>query len=78
MLGNEAFDREEMIKARREATLRRMADYGGTILAVPDTTGVNYNTRIKTEGIGYIGGKTMGVNVHSCLAVTGDGLVLGI
>jgi hypothetical protein len=51
---------------------------GGTILAVQDTTGVNYTTHLKTEGIGYISDKTLGVNVHSCLAVTGDGLVLGL
>jgi hypothetical protein len=55
-----------------------MAAYGGMVLAVQDTTGVNYNTHIKTEGIGYISDKTLGVNVHSCLAVTGDGLVLGV
>jgi hypothetical protein len=78
MLGNDAFDREEIIKAHREVTLRRMADYGGTILAVQDTTGVNYNTHLKTEGIGYISDKTMGVNVHSCLAVSAGGLVLGV
>jgi hypothetical protein len=57
MPGNDAFDREEIIKTHREATLRRMADYGGTILAVQDTTGVN---------------------VHSCLAVSAEGLVLGV
>jgi hypothetical protein len=39
MLGNEDFDREEIIKARREATIRRMSGSGGTILAVQDTTG---------------------------------------
>jgi hypothetical protein len=50
MPGNEAFDREEIIKAHREATLRRMANYGGTVLAVQDTAGVNYNTRLKTGG----------------------------
>jgi hypothetical protein len=43
MLGNEKFDREEIARAYREATIRRMAEYGGTILAVQDTTGVNYN-----------------------------------
>jgi hypothetical protein len=32
---------------------------------------------VKTEGIGYIGDKTLGVNIHSCLAVSADGLVLG-
>jgi hypothetical protein len=29
------------------------------------------------EGNGYISDKTMGVNIHTCLAVTPDGLVLG-
>jgi hypothetical protein len=78
MLSNEAFDPVAILRAHREATIRRMVDYGGTILVVQDTTGVNYNTHLKTEGIGYISDKTMGVNVHSCLAVSTDGLVLGI
>jgi hypothetical protein len=30
------------------------------------------------EGNGYIGDKTMGVNIHSSLAVTPEGLVLGV
>jgi hypothetical protein len=55
-----------------------MVEHGGTILAVQDTTGVNYNTRVKTEGTGHISDKTLGVNVHSRLAVTADGLVLGV
>jgi hypothetical protein len=49
---------EEYYKNNEEP--RRMAGYGGTILAVQDTTGVNYNTHLKTEGIGYISDKTMG------------------
>jgi hypothetical protein len=78
MPGNEDFDREEIIRAHREATRRRMSGYGGTILAVQDTTGVNYNRHVKTGGTGYISDKTLGVNVHSCLAVTTDGLVPGL
>jgi hypothetical protein len=78
MLGNEDFDREEIIRVHREATLRRMSGYSGTILAVQDTTAVNDNTHLKTEGIGYISDKTLGVNIHSWLAVTGNGLVLGL
>jgi hypothetical protein len=34
MLGNEAFDPEEINRAYQETTIRRMADYGGTSLAV--------------------------------------------
>jgi hypothetical protein len=78
MLGNEAFDRDEIARAHRGATIRRMSEYGGTILAVQDTTGVNYNNHLKTDGIGYISDKTLGVNIHSCIAVSADGLVLGV
>jgi hypothetical protein len=54
-----------------------MVEHGGTIPAVRDTTGVNDNTPVKTEGTGYIGDQTLGVNVPGCLAVTADGLVWG-
>jgi hypothetical protein len=47
------------------------------ILAVQDTTSVNYDSQQKMEGLGYINGKTIGVNIHTCLAVTPEGLVLG-
>jgi hypothetical protein len=58
MLGKEDFDRQEIIRAHLEATIRRMAKCGGPILAVQDTTGVNYNTHIRIyPGIrpGWIG-----------------------
>jgi hypothetical protein len=42
MPGNENFYRQEILRAHREATLRRMAGYGGTILAVQDTLGVTF------------------------------------
>ena len=77
MPGNEVFDRDEIVRAHRTATIRRIDEYGGTIPAVQDTTGVNYNNHLKTEGIGYISDKTPGVNVHTCLAVTADGPVPG-
>ncbi|MDR2730309.1 MAG: hypothetical protein LBB81_05360 [Treponema sp.] len=47
---------------------------GGTILAVQDATSLNYNTHEKTEGISYISDKTLGLNIHSCLAVSAWGL----
>jgi hypothetical protein len=40
--------------------------------------GVNRNTRPKTEGMGRISGRTRGVNAHSCLAASAEGLVLGV
>ncbi|MDR3356042.1 MAG: hypothetical protein LBO04_02530 [Spirochaetaceae bacterium] len=48
------------------------------ILAARDTTSVNYNSQQKMEGNGYIGGNTMGGNIHSALAVSPDGLALGV
>ncbi|MDR1029717.1 MAG: hypothetical protein LBL76_02470 [Treponema sp.] len=44
-MGNEDFNRQEIIRTHHEATIRRMAAYGGTILAVQDTTGVNYHVK---------------------------------
>jgi len=78
LLGNEGMDREEILRANREATIGRIMQQGGTILAVQDTTSLNYDTHEKTEGIGYISDKTLGVNIHSCLAVSAEGLALGI
>jgi hypothetical protein len=49
-----------------------------TILAVQDTTSLNYNTHTKMKGLGYISDKTLGVNIHTCLAVTVKGLALGV
>jgi hypothetical protein len=78
MLGNENLDLEEILRTHREATVRRMIQLGETVLALQDTTSLNYNTHEKTEGIGYISDKTLGVNIHSCLGVTASGLTLGL
>jgi len=78
MLSNDGLDREEILRTHREATIRRMLQSGKTILAVQDTASLNYNNQTKMNGIGYICEQTMGVNIHSCLAVTADGLVLGV
>ena len=78
LLSNDRLDREEILRTHREAVLKRMVHSGKTILAVQDTTSLNYNNRTKMEGIGYICEQTLGVNIHSSLAVTVDGLVLGV
>ena len=78
MLGNENLDREAILRTHREQTARRMAQAAETILLIQDTTSLNYNTQLKTQGIGYISDKTLGVNIHTCLAVTTSGLVLGV
>jgi hypothetical protein len=78
MLGNENLDREEIQRVHREATGRRILELGEPVLAIQDTANLNYNTQTKMERIGYVGDKTLGVNIHSCLAVTAKGLALGV
>ena len=78
MLGNESVDREEILRVHKEETIKRILSENKTILAIQDTTSLNYNTHKKTDGIGYVSNKILGVNIHTCLAVTTDGLVLGV
>jgi len=78
MLGNEDLSYKEILQSHRESTIKRIISEGKTILAVQDTTTLNYNKHNKTAGIGYVSDKTLGLNIHSCLAVTTDGLVLGL
>jgi hypothetical protein len=78
MLGNENLDTEEILPVHREQTVNRIIQMGKPVLAIQDTTSLTYNTQTKMEGIGYISDKTLGVNIHSCLAFTTDGLTLGV
>jgi len=77
MLNNENFDEDEIFEAHRKATIARI-EKQQVILAVQDTTGINYANHLKTEAMGYNCEQTLGVNLHSCLAVRPDGLVLGL
>jgi len=78
LLGNDRLDRDEILNRHRKSTVKRMIESGETILAIQDTSGLNYNTQKKMEGIGYICDKSLGVNMHSCVAVTTKGLSLGL
>jgi hypothetical protein len=77
MLGNEKLDRQEILRCHREATIERMGGHD-VILAIQDTTSVNYENHTKMEGLGYNCDKALGINIHSCLAVTTEGLALGL
>jgi len=77
LLSNEKTNKEEILRAHRESTKQRIQGHD-VILAIQDTMSVNYNSQTKTEGIGYISDKTLGVNIHSSLAVTPEGLILGV
>src|SRR5215469_17414434 len=45
LLSNDNVHREKILQTHREATIRRMIQSEKIILAVQDTTGLNYNTQ---------------------------------
>ena len=66
-------------EAHHQATLQRVQDHP-VILAVQDTTTLNYSTHPQTQGLGSIGShspKTVGLIMHSTLAITPTGVPLG-
>jgi hypothetical protein len=79
------FDNDEVSPERIQAphqqrTVERMAEHP-RVLAVQDTTFLNYTHHPKTEGLGPIGKKGQkqyGLGLHSTLAVLPNGLPLGL
>jgi hypothetical protein len=73
---------EAMIATHRKRTIERMMSHD-TVLVVQDTTDLNFATRHHTKGLGLIGtnqtgAKSLGLHLHSSLALTTDGLPLGV
>jgi len=73
---------ENILKPHRERTLRRMQAQP-TVLCVQDGTDLNFSTHPQTTGLGVIGtnqtGTTsLGLHLHSMLALTPEGLPLGV
>ena len=75
------------IMATHSAKTARRADEYDTILAIQDTSYFNYTSHPKTEGLGEISMKkgkhvkeiySHGLAMHACLAVTTQGLPLGL
>jgi hypothetical protein len=79
MFNSPFFNIAEVKRSHRDATIKRIESLKpGVILAVQGTTGVNYANHKKTLGMGLFCDKTLGINLHTCLAVTPEGLVLGV
>jgi hypothetical protein len=73
---------EAMIATHRERTIERMMSHD-TVLVVQDTTDLNFATHHKTSGLGAIGKnqsgtKSNGLQLHSSLVLTAEGLPLGV
>jgi hypothetical protein len=66
--------------AHRNSTLERLPDsHDEPLLAVQDTTPIDFTDHPHTEGLGYLTGKRRrGLFLHSTLAVSADGVPLGL
>ena len=71
-----------ILKPHRERTIRRMMGQK-TVLCIQDGTSLDYSSLNKCEGLGVIGSnqtgaKSLGLHLHTTLAVTSEGLPLGV
>lgn len=77
---NEKVTAERILSPHQQRTVERMQQHS-LVLAIQDTSFLNYSHHPKTKGTGAIGTKAQkqaGFVMHSTLAVTGEGLPLGL
>jgi hypothetical protein len=78
---HENVDMQGILEPHYESTLSRVAKEK-TVLAIQDTTSVNYSAHLATEGLGPIGTSqgqlSVGLYVHSTLALNLAGTPLGL
>ncbi|MEG5037310.1 IS4 family transposase [Microcoleus sp. AT3-D2] len=68
----------QLRKGHVDATVERIKNHQ-IVLAIQDTTELNYTTHKAVKGVGYLDSKyASGLKVHSTLAATTEGLPLGI
>jgi hypothetical protein len=79
-LDNEEVSLARLLEPHQHHTRERMAEHK-VVLAVQDTTSFNYTAHALTEGLGPIGTKNqaaIGILLHDTVAVTPEGLALGV
>ena len=78
---HEKVDMQAILEPHYESTLRRAAQEK-IVLAIQDTTSVNYSAHLATEGLGLIGTcneqLSLGLYIHSTLALNLEGTPLGL
>ena len=77
-----AVNMENILAPHRGRTIRRMKAQQ-TVLCIQDGSGLDYSSLDSCEGLGVIGSnqtgaKSMGLHLHSTLALSSDGLPLGV
>jgi hypothetical protein len=75
LLGNKKFDMEQLQGVATGATFKRMH---GTVLLIQDTSCINLHGHKKTDGLGYCSEHIRGINLHSCIAVSPEGVPFGL
>ena len=81
LIDNNKVTEEVILNTHRKATIQRIKESGEKIiLSVQDTTTLNYSSHTKTEGLGDFGATpdSRGLIVHSALAVTTQGIAIGL
>jgi len=83
-LSNDEIEPDDILAAHRECALERIRQHS-MVLAVQDTPVYHFTTHRATRGLGPISGKKKGYIsapagflVHSCLAVSPEGVPLGL
>ena len=75
---NEKVTAQKVLSPHREATLQRVRQHA-VVLCVEDTSELDFTSRPKTEGLGPLNYElTRGINIHPMIAVTPEGLCLGV
>lgn len=75
---NDRVDPQDLYDAQRDSLLTRLPA-PGPLLALQDTTDLNFTAHPRTRGLGYLGRATQhGLWVHSALLADADGVPLGL
>ncbi len=75
---NEKVTAEKVLSPHREATLQRVRQHP-VVLCVEDTSELDFTSRPKIEGLGPLNYElTRGLHIHPTVAVTPEGLCLGV
>jgi hypothetical protein len=76
--GNVRVESNEILAAHRDSTLSRV-ETEEIVLAVQDTTELDFSSQPKTQGLGALSKKdAQGLKVHSVLCVSSVGVPLGV
>jgi hypothetical protein len=75
LLSNPKLDIDKLSESVMTSTINRMQ---GTVLLIEDTSDINLNGHKKSEGLGFSSEHVRGIKLHSCIAITPEGLPLGL